>query len=351
MCHCLSLSRVLRFSRCNSVDGGRHCGSREADAAAGWNGWLSTGKQSLQWWQDSSQAYRSRSEVGRILLSVFVAAVKGNAGTWYDCWVDYGWLVVQIYRSITVSLSRVWCCHVMTVCCATMTISSCEYMRQLLNVLIGDQGTFSSGTDFWRMSPGTQEKMRLFAWRGVYPYIFPDTWRLKPNDQRLLIMDLLNETFWMLLLSSRFTDLHEPVAERRSQLEDSERFHQFHRNAEDELAWLREHMAIASSKEYGSSLTGVQNMIKKMQVGYFVFQDGLCFRLQICARARARVCVCVCACTCERARTCKCVRVPARARVCVSMWLCVHVCVHVYCKSRNFQCFFISVISVQNRQT
>ncbi|KAL9901308.1 spectrin beta chain, non-erythrocytic 5 kst isoform 1-T1 [Glossina fuscipes fuscipes] len=63
----------------------------------------------------------------------------------------------------------------------------------------------------------------------------------------------------------RYRTLHEPLGIRRENLEDSLSLQQFLRDAEDELQWLSEKEAIASSEDLGNSLTAVQTLQKKHQ--------------------------------------------------------------------------------------
>ena len=56
------------------------------------------------------------------------------------------------------------------------------------------------------------------------------------------------------------------MARRHQQLEDSLRLHQFVHDVEDELGWVREREPPVASSERGSSLTSVQNLLKKHQV-------------------------------------------------------------------------------------
>ena len=64
----------------------------------------------------------------------------------------------------------------------------------------------------------------------------------------------------------RFSDLEEPMATRRTQLEDSLKLYQFLRDAEVEAAWIKEHKPQAASSDYGNSFEAVQNLQKKHNV-------------------------------------------------------------------------------------
>lgn len=61
----------------------------------------------------------------------------------------------------------------------------------------------------------------------------------------------------------RFDDLKELFANRQSQLEDSLGLHQFFYDLEMEMAWIREHMTLATSEDLGTSLIGVQRLQKR----------------------------------------------------------------------------------------
>lgn len=63
----------------------------------------------------------------------------------------------------------------------------------------------------------------------------------------------------------RYHSLHEPTTIRRDNLEDSQQLHQFLRDAEEELEWLREKQNLAASTDLGNSLTAVQSLQKKHQ--------------------------------------------------------------------------------------
>ncbi|XP_055309165.1 spectrin beta chain, non-erythrocytic 1 isoform X4 [Sitodiplosis mosellana] len=68
-----------------------------------------------------------------------------------------------------------------------------------------------------------------------------------------------------MLAVKRYHSLHEPMTIRRDNLEDSLQLHHFFRDAEDELQWLNEKEALASSKDLGTSLSSVQSLQKKHQ--------------------------------------------------------------------------------------
>ncbi len=63
----------------------------------------------------------------------------------------------------------------------------------------------------------------------------------------------------------RYHSLHEPMAIRSDNLEDSQLLHQFLRDTEDEIQWLCEKEPLIASKDLGSNLTAVQVLQKKHQ--------------------------------------------------------------------------------------
>ena len=68
-------------------------------------------------------------------------------------------------------------------------------------------------------------------------------------------------------IPNRFNDLEEPIATRRTQLEDSLKLFQFLHAVELEMAWIKEHKLQAASVDYGNSFEAVQNLQKKHNVG------------------------------------------------------------------------------------
>ncbi|XP_028831275.1 spectrin beta chain, non-erythrocytic 5 isoform X2 [Denticeps clupeoides] len=65
---------------------------------------------------------------------------------------------------------------------------------------------------------------------------------------------------------NRYNSLAEPLQQRRETLESWQLLFQFHRDMEEELAWARDKLQLASSKEWGTSLQSAQAMLKKHQV-------------------------------------------------------------------------------------
>ncbi|XP_065259867.1 spectrin beta chain, non-erythrocytic 5 [Emys orbicularis] len=63
----------------------------------------------------------------------------------------------------------------------------------------------------------------------------------------------------------RYKHLSDPLQERRGSLEASRLQYQFFRDVDDELAWVHEKLPLASSKDYGQSLTTVQSLQEKHQ--------------------------------------------------------------------------------------
>ncbi|SPP87212.1 spectrin beta chain, non-erythrocytic 5 isoform X2 [Drosophila guanche] len=90
--------------------------------------------------------------------------------------------------------------------------------------------------------------------------------QLKLKDERFFQADhfLKHEIHERAMASiKRYNTLHEPIAIRRENLEDSLSLQQFLRDAEDELQWLAEKQLIAGSQDLGSSLLAVQGLQKK----------------------------------------------------------------------------------------
>lgn len=70
----------------------------------------------------------------------------------------------------------------------------------------------------------------------------------------------------------RFDELKELSSNRQSQLEDSLGLHQFFYDIEMEMAWIREHMTLATSEDLGTSLIGVQRLQKRhLVISFFYF--------------------------------------------------------------------------------
>lgn len=70
----------------------------------------------------------------------------------------------------------------------------------------------------------------------------------------------------------RFDELKELSSNRQSQLEDSLGLHQFFYDIEMEMAWIREHMTLATSEDLGTSLIGVQRLQKRHLVFFSYFK-------------------------------------------------------------------------------
>ncbi|EDW33698.1 GL13266 [Drosophila persimilis] len=90
--------------------------------------------------------------------------------------------------------------------------------------------------------------------------------QLKLKDERFFQADhfLKHEIHERAMASiKRYNTLHEPIAIRRENLEDSLSLQQFLRDAEDELQWLAEKQLVAGSQDLGSSLLAVQGLQKK----------------------------------------------------------------------------------------
>uniref|UniRef100_A0A8B9KFJ9 Spectrin beta chain n=1 Tax=Astyanax mexicanus TaxID=7994 RepID=A0A8B9KFJ9_ASTMX len=67
------------------------------------------------------------------------------------------------------------------------------------------------------------------------------------------------------LVADSFTQLQEPLNQRRQQLLASKEAHQFNRDLEDEILWVKERMPLATSTDHGKDLPSVQLLIKKNQ--------------------------------------------------------------------------------------
>uniref|UniRef100_A0A8C9TSE9 Spectrin beta chain n=1 Tax=Scleropages formosus TaxID=113540 RepID=A0A8C9TSE9_SCLFO len=68
-------------------------------------------------------------------------------------------------------------------------------------------------------------------------------------------------------VETRIVRLIEPLKERRRILLASKEVHQVGRDLEDEILWVQERLPMATSKEHGTSLQAVQQLMKKNQVG------------------------------------------------------------------------------------
>ncbi|XP_065309042.1 spectrin beta chain-like isoform X2 [Dermacentor albipictus] len=67
------------------------------------------------------------------------------------------------------------------------------------------------------------------------------------------------------IISDRFGQLREPAEERRKQLEESLKLHQFNFDVDTEKQWITEHLSAASSLDLGQNLIDAQNLFKKHQ--------------------------------------------------------------------------------------
>uniref|UniRef100_A0A672Z4V3 Spectrin beta chain n=1 Tax=Sphaeramia orbicularis TaxID=375764 RepID=A0A672Z4V3_9TELE len=66
-------------------------------------------------------------------------------------------------------------------------------------------------------------------------------------------------------VTDNFSSLQEPLRLRRQQLLASKEAHQFNRDLEDEILWVKERMPLATSTDHGKDLPTVQLLIKKNQ--------------------------------------------------------------------------------------
>ncbi|CAH2324922.1 spectrin beta chain, non-erythrocytic 2 isoform X1 [Pelobates cultripes] len=83
---------------------------------------------------------------------------------------------------------------------------------------------------------------------------------LGQEDANIVEVDSKNKT-----VADRFFTLRAPLNERRNLLLASKEGHQFNRDLEDEILWVKERMPMASSTEHGRDLPTVQLLIKKNQ--------------------------------------------------------------------------------------
>ncbi|KAF1394442.1 hypothetical protein PFLUV_G00000340 [Perca fluviatilis] len=67
------------------------------------------------------------------------------------------------------------------------------------------------------------------------------------------------------LVETKFQQLLEPLRRRKDFLVESREVHQFNRDVEDEILWVQERMAVATSTDHGHNLQTVQLLIKKNQ--------------------------------------------------------------------------------------
>ncbi|XP_051977806.1 spectrin beta chain, non-erythrocytic 1-like isoform X1 [Xyrauchen texanus] len=66
-------------------------------------------------------------------------------------------------------------------------------------------------------------------------------------------------------VTGSFAQLQDPLKQRRQHLLDSKEAHQFNRDLEDEILWVKERMPLATSTDHGKDLPSVQLLIKKNQ--------------------------------------------------------------------------------------
>ncbi|XP_058881493.1 spectrin beta chain, non-erythrocytic 1 isoform X1 [Acipenser ruthenus] len=67
------------------------------------------------------------------------------------------------------------------------------------------------------------------------------------------------------VVEQKFNELLAPLQQRKNYLMASKEIHQFNRDVEDEILWVEERMAIATSTDHGHNLQTVQLLIKKNQ--------------------------------------------------------------------------------------
>ncbi|XP_061889345.1 spectrin beta chain, non-erythrocytic 1-like isoform X2 [Entelurus aequoreus] len=66
-------------------------------------------------------------------------------------------------------------------------------------------------------------------------------------------------------VKKRFQELLEPLCRRKNFLVASREVHQFNRDVEDEILWVKERLPLATSREHGHNLQTVQLLMKKNQ--------------------------------------------------------------------------------------
>ncbi|KAM6956795.1 spectrin beta chain, non-erythrocytic 1-like isoform 2-T2 [Aplochiton taeniatus] len=67
------------------------------------------------------------------------------------------------------------------------------------------------------------------------------------------------------VVEKKFQAMQDPLKKRRDNLMASREIHQFNRDVEDEILWVEERMALATSTDHGQNLQTVQLLIKKNQ--------------------------------------------------------------------------------------
>lgn len=77
---------------------------------------------------------------------------------------------------------------------------------------------------------------------------------------------LICDSHWVPFKTCRYKRLRDPLQERHGNLEASRLQYQFFKDVDEELAWVREKLPMASSRDYGQSLATVQSLQEKHQV-------------------------------------------------------------------------------------
>ncbi|XP_040266018.1 spectrin beta chain, non-erythrocytic 2 isoform X3 [Bufo bufo] len=83
---------------------------------------------------------------------------------------------------------------------------------------------------------------------------------LGQEDANIVEVDSKNRT-----VATKFSELRAPLDERKNLLLASKEGHQFNRDLEDEILWVKEKKPLAISTEHGKDLPSVQLLIKKNQ--------------------------------------------------------------------------------------
>ncbi|XP_071480964.1 spectrin beta chain-like [Diadema antillarum] len=83
------------------------------------------------------------------------------------------------------------------------------------------------------------------------------------SEENFLAQEMISKTDATYV---RYDAVTELARKRHTQLEDAFAFYKFLRDVDDELSWIQEKMALASSTDYGQSLSSVQSLLKRHQL-------------------------------------------------------------------------------------
>uniref|UniRef100_H3BEP2 Spectrin beta, non-erythrocytic 5 n=1 Tax=Latimeria chalumnae TaxID=7897 RepID=H3BEP2_LATCH len=84
------------------------------------------------------------------------------------------------------------------------------------------------------------------------------------KEEKHFLVEEMEERVSMVV--ERYRNLGDPVLDRRENLEAFCLLYSWFRDIDDTLAWVQEKLPMASSKDYGQSLTAVQSLLKKHQI-------------------------------------------------------------------------------------